>query len=183
MSIRTAPGNNMFARGLAKIFAGKEVIPATKTETITALNESGTLGKMSAEELRSLLLQLVPSPLSGRPGPVQIMTPFETEQEVRSEMRRLQKELTESHQRVFDLSERLAVFESSEKGQMVKELERLRPRVTALEIPIKELLFVIDGVYTPDPLINGDLLRSALAKAVQKANEALGTANAQSKSE
>jgi hypothetical protein len=179
---------------LAKLIAGKE--PAQKTadvvqvkppEDIPQTNETA-LGRMSAGELRSLLLNLVPDPVSGRSGPVQLLSPFESEKEVKTEMARVVHQLTESHQRVFDLSQRLAVFESSEKDfwkpiltafrPMVKELEAAKPRIEMLEGALRSLLFLVDAWLPAD-----ERIANQLEDAITLSNAALGTANAQSKSE
>jgi hypothetical protein len=84
MSIRTA---------LARIIAPRDVVVISKTEE-PAIPK---LAKLSPEDLRGLLLQLLPDPVSGRPGPVQILTPFESESEVRKELARAVDELNQSH--------------------------------------------------------------------------------------
>jgi hypothetical protein len=140
MSIRTA---------LARFIAPRDVVVISKTEE-PAIPK---LAKLSPEDLRGLLLQLLPDPVSGRPGPVQIMTPFETEEIVRKEMFRLNEALTDALKLVSDTADRLAVFEMSEKGKLVIELERLRPRVAALENALHGVLFVLDSFEIADGLI------------------------------
>ena len=49
--------------------------------------------RLDKEQLRDLLLQLMPDPVAGRPGPVQILSPFESEQQMKVEMRNMEKAL------------------------------------------------------------------------------------------
>jgi len=182
MSIRTALARIIARKELAPVQPETPVQPGTQAPVPAASANAyaelirpesqapAQLPKLSPEEFRALLLQLIPDPVSGRPGPVQIMTPFETEEIVRKEMARLNEALTDALKLVSDTADRLAVFESSEKGKLLKLVETLQPRMIRLELVIQELLFIM-GAMEAAPAIARQ--RDA---AVANALKALGTA-------
>lgn len=90
-------------------------------------------------QLRDLLLQLMPDPLSGRPGPVQILSPFETEQQLREEMARMQKSLDSTlaeNERLGELIQKLQVELLTVKPMLDEQKEA---RIATLEAELQKL--------------------------------------------
>lgn len=100
-----------------------------------AFSEAAIIAKLSKNEIRDILLALVPDPNGtvGRSGPLLIKTPFESEAELREEMQKLVDQLTEANKRIEDLTGRCAYLESSSTAGFV---ERLTGRLSKAEATI-----------------------------------------------
>ena len=97
------------------------------------------LAQLDKAQLRDLLLQLMPDPLSGRPGPVQILSPFETEQQLREEMARMQKSLDSTlaeNERLGELIQKLQVELLTVKPMLDEQKEA---RIATLEAELQKL--------------------------------------------
>ena len=79
---------------LVKTSAKNAGVKQLVREAIREERRRSSLGPgLDKQQLRDLLLQLMPDPVAGRPGPVQVLSPFESEQQMKEEMARMQKSL------------------------------------------------------------------------------------------
>ena len=115
MSIRTALKRLLSSTALVKGAPDKTSNDSINNEKYAIIDKTRAL---DIQELRSLLLQQL-SPdehLAGRPGPVQILSPFESEQQMREEMKRVEKAADTLHRTNQQLAERCSNLE----GQLLK---------------------------------------------------------------
>ena len=95
--------------------------------------------RLDKEQLRDLLLQLMPDEVAGRPGPVQILSPFETEKQLRDEMATMQRSLDWTLSENNRLAARLVELEAellTVKPQLDSEREA---RIATLEAELQKL--------------------------------------------
>ena len=124
----------------------------TEPATVEIPRTASAIARLTPEDMRGLLLQLLPDPVSGRPGPVRIMSPFEAETELREEMQRMVDQLGEAHKRNEEMAGRLAEWEQSTTISFVQRMRRdleeartqrdfLQREVDALKLEIEHLKF------------------------------------------
>ena len=95
--------------------------------------------RLDKEQLRDLLLQLMPDEVAGRPGPVQILSPFETEKQLRDEMATMQRSLDWTLSENNRLAARLVELEAellTVKPQLDSQREA---RIATLEAELQKL--------------------------------------------